>query len=49
MFNNTVESLHKILLKILTQNLEKVEQPEQWKNKYSLELFGKRYLNLLLK
>ena len=48
-FDNTVESMYSTLLIVLNNNLERVKQPEEWKNKYSINLFGQRYLNLLLK
>lgn len=45
-FNNTIESLYLILMLLLSKKLEKIVQPEEWKNKYLLELFGKRYIDL---
>lgn len=44
--NNDVESLYDILNKNIKGDLSRVEQKEEWKNKYSIILFGQRYLNL---
>lgn len=48
-FDNTVDSLYRILLIVLSANLKRVEQPKNWKNKYDIKLFGQRYLNLISK
>lgn len=48
-FDNSVESLYEILTKVLNTNLQIVEQPQKWMEKYSTELFGQRYINLLKK
>ena len=44
-FNNSVESLEKVLEKVLVQDHKRVNQTKEWKDKYSIELFGKRYLH----
>lgn len=49
LFNNTVENLYSSLLVAINNGLERVKQPNEWQNQYSIILFGQRYLNLLIK
>lgn len=49
LFDNSVESLTKILKELLTNDLYRIEQTKEWKNKYSIELFCTRYLDLIKK
>lgn len=49
LFDNSIESLNKILAETLIKKIYRVEQPEKWKNKYSIKLFCTRYLNLINK
>lgn len=47
LFNNSVESLAEVLKDVLTKRICKVNQTEEWKNKYSTRLFCTRYFNLI--
>lgn len=49
LFDNSIESLNKVLAETLIKKTYRVEQPEKWKNKYSIKLFCTRYLNLINK
>lgn len=49
LFDNSIESLNKVLAETLIKKIYRVEQPEKWKNKYSIKLFCTRYLNLINK
>lgn len=49
LFNNTVETLYSALSVAINNGLERVKQPNEWQNQYSIALFGQRYLNLLIK
>lgn len=45
-FANTEESLQKVLEKILKTSLDRKVQSKEWKDKYEINLFNKRYLEL---
>ena len=47
-FDNNEESLSKVLKEVLTTNNNRVKQDDKWNDKYSLELFCKRYLSLMV-
>ena len=44
-FDNSVESLYNVLCSCL-DNDERVKQPNEWCSKYSIVLFGQRYLDI---
>ena len=44
-FANTEESLYNVLNNILDKNLERKEQSDDWKSKYSINSFYKKYIN----
>mgnify|MGYP002626059134 CR=1 FL=1 len=45
-FSNTVESLSDVLKEVLEQDHSRKKQSKKWQEKYSIQTFGKRYLNL---
>ncbi len=47
LFDNSVESLNKVLKDVLTKKIDRVNQTEDWKNRYSTKLFCTRYSNLI--
>lgn len=44
-FNNDIDSLYKVLNENINKT-KRIKQPDNWKNKYSIVEFGKRYLSL---
>lgn len=46
-FNKTEESLFNVLNIIFKSDLSRILQNEDWINQYKLELFGRKYLNLI--
>lgn len=46
-FNKTEESLFSVLNIIFKSDLSRILQNEDWINQYKLELFGRKYLNLI--
>lgn len=47
LFDNSVESLNEVLKEILIKKIDRVNQTEDWKNRYSTKLFCTRYSNLI--
>lgn len=47
LFDNSVESLNEVLKEILIKKIDRVNQTEDWKNRYSTKLFCIRYSNLI--
>lgn len=47
LFDNSVESLNEVLKEILIKKIDRVNQIEDWKNRYSTKLFCTRYSNLI--
>lgn len=47
LFDNSVESLNEVLKEILINKIDRVNQTEDWKNRYSTKLFCTRYSNLI--
>ena len=45
-FENTEEALYEVLNNILDKNLDRKEQSNDWKDKYSINLFYRKYLEL---
>lgn len=46
-FDNDVETLHQVLVKVLDGDFERCEQTKEWNDRYSIELFCNRYLSLV--
>lgn len=46
-FYNSIDSLYKLLNSSINKNLERISQPKNWQDKYSIIKFGLRYLNLI--
>ena len=47
LFDNSVESLNEVLKEVLIKKIDRVNQTENWKNRYSTKLFCTRYSNLI--
>lgn len=47
LFDNSVESLNEVLKEVLIKKIDRVNQTEDWKNRYSTKLFCTRYSNLI--
>ncbi len=47
LFDNSVESLNEVLKEVLIKKIDRVNQTEDWKNRYSTKLFCIRYSNLI--
>lgn len=47
LFDNSVESLNEVLKEALINKIDRVNQTEDWKNRYSTKLFCTRYSNLI--
>lgn len=47
LFDNSVESLNEVLKEVLIKKIDRVNQTEEWKNRYSTKLFCIRYSNLI--
>lgn len=47
LFDNSVESLNEVLKEVLINKIDRVNQTEDWKNRYSTKLFCTRYSNLI--
>ena len=45
-FANTEETLYKVLSDILDKSHDRMEQSSKWKDRYSIDLFYKKYLEL---
>lgn len=47
LFDNSVESLTEVLKVVLTKGTSRINQTDNWKNRYSTKLFCTRYFNLI--
>lgn len=47
LFDNSVESLNEVLKEVLIKKIDRVNQTENWKNRYSTKLFCTRYSDLI--
>ena len=45
--NNIINALNEVLKEILIKKIDRVNQTEDWKNRYSTKLFCTRYSNLI--